>query len=493
MPEDKVNYSKLGLKAGLEIHQQLDTRKLFCNCPSILRKDEPDYTIYRKLHAVAGESGEVDVAAKYEASLGKEFVYQGYNDNVCLIDLDEEPPHQINFEALKIALQISLLLNCNIFPITQIMRKTVIDGSNTSGFQRTLMIARDGWIETSSGKIGIQSICLEEDSARPGILSEENSLEDEGKTRIWKLDRLGIPLIEIATSPELKIPEQIKEAALKIGEILRSCKVKRGLGTIRQDLNISIKGHDRVEIKGFQDPDLMIKTVDLEIKRQLEDISKGKKKGEVRGALEDGTTKFNRPLPGADRMYPETDLPLLKISREFINDVKKTLPSLRQDIEKELKEKGLNQEMAKLILKNRKINEFNELVAILDNPSLISKMLLIFPKEIASHEGIEIERVEERLNMEVLAFILEKIKEKKLNESQIKEVIKRVLNGTRVQDAVVFKKHDKHEIEETIMKMIKEKPGLNINAYMGLAMKELELSGKLTGKEIMDIIQKFIK
>ena len=160
-----IDYAELGLKCGLEIHQQLDTFKLFCNCPSLLKQSEPDFIVKRKLHAVAGETGGVDEAAVYEAGKEKEFLYEGYN-TTCLVELDEEPPHLINQEALKIALQIALLLNCKIFPITQIMRKTVLDGSNTSGFQRTVLIARDGWVETSLGKIGIDTICLEEDSAR---------------------------------------------------------------------------------------------------------------------------------------------------------------------------------------------------------------------------------------------------------------------------------------------------------------------------------------
>jgi len=183
-----IDYEEVGLKSGIEIHQQLDTRKLFCNCPSLLRKDEPDFQVERKLHAVAGEQGKVDVAATYEASRSRDFIYQGYDTN-CLVELDEEPPHELNPEALKIALQISLLLNAKIIPITQIMRKTVIDGSNTSGFQRTVMIARDGSVETSSGRVGIESIYLEEDSARP--VSKE-----KGRV-VWRLDRLGIPLIEI--------------------------------------------------------------------------------------------------------------------------------------------------------------------------------------------------------------------------------------------------------------------------------------------------------
>src|SRR3989344_4421306 len=153
---------KIEIKSGIEIHQQLDTQKLFCSCPSILRQDTPEHIIERKLHAVTGETGEFDEAVKFEARRERKFIYEGYDDNTCLVEYDEEPPHEINPEALKIALQISILLNCEVIPYTQIMRKMVIDGSNTSGFQRTLLLAKNGYLETSEGRVEIQSICLEE-------------------------------------------------------------------------------------------------------------------------------------------------------------------------------------------------------------------------------------------------------------------------------------------------------------------------------------------
>src|SRR3990172_2742836 len=366
-----VNYGELGLKCGLEIHQQLDTFKLFCNCPSLLKQTEPDFRVKRKLHAVAGESGSVDEAVAYEAGREREFLYEGYN-TTCLVELDEEPPHLINPEALKIALQVSLLLYCKILPITQIMRKTVLDGSNTSGFQRTVLIARDGYITTNYGKVGIDTICLEEDSAR--------IIDKKGKTVIYKLDRLGIPLIEIATAPEIKSPGQAKETALLIGDILRSCKVKRGIGTIRQDVNLSIKGGKRIELKGFQDIRNIETALTNEVIRQKGLVESGNSKSEVRNVLPDGTSEFLRPMPGAARMYPETDLPILKISRDMINDAKKNLPQLRADAEKDFKKFGLGEEMIKLLFKYNKMDEFRELLQTMNNPSLIAKILLVYPK-----------------------------------------------------------------------------------------------------------------
>jgi len=515
----EIDYEKIGFKCGLEIHQQLDTKKLFCNCVSVLRKDEPDFIVHRKLHAVAGESGEVDVAAKYQASLDREFVYQGY-DTTCLVELDEEPPHEINKEALKIALEISLLLNCRIIPLTQIMRKMVIDGSNTSGFQRTVLIAEDGYVETEEGRVGISAVILEEDAARivapqaytkearepakagPEKFSEKIFTKGKKNERIYRLDRLGIPLVEVVTAPDVKTAEQAKNVSLKIGEILRSCNVRRGIGTIRQDVSVSIKGGERVEMKGLQKPELIISTIDNEIKRQIELVEKKKSVAEVRRGNPDSTTSFLRPLPGSARMYPETDLPLLKISRKMIDDAKKTLPKLREEIEEELKNRGLNQEMIKLILKQdrrssigssskeakpkqNKLEEFKELLEIVDNPQLVAKTLLVFPKEIGSKI-----KIKNKLGKDILIFVLENFKKGKIKEGQIKESLERIAKGEEIHNAIKFHGIDLRDIEEKIMKLVKSKSGLSEKAYMGLVMKEF--AGKVDGKTAIGIIKKYV-
>tara|TARA_Y100000310_G_scaffold293467_1_gene323067 strand:+ start:13891 stop:15330 length:1440 start_codon:yes stop_codon:yes gene_type:complete len=474
------DYKKIELKAGLEIHQQLNTNKLFCNCPSILRSDEPEYTIKRKLNPVIGETGKIDIAAAHEKSKNLEFNYQVFDTN-CLVELDEEPPHEINQGALKIVLQIAHLLNCKIFPVTQIMRKTVIDGSNTSGFQRTVLIAHDGYIETSEGRIRIETIALEEDSARKTLKKPDE------KQITYKLDRLGIPLIEVTTYPDLKTPEQVKEAALKIGEILRICNVKRGIGTIRQDLNISIKSGKRVEIKGFQDPKMMIKTIKAEISRQEECIKKKICKSEVRRALPDSTSEFLRPMPGAARMYPETDVPLLKISRDKINESKKSLPKFSSENKKYLSSLGLNEELIRLVIKEKKLEDFKTLNHIIDNPALIVKSLILFQKEIARKEKKSIEEVSKILNTDVLEIVLENVGTK-ISENDVKTVLKKIFSGKTIEEAL--EKPDIN-LEEEIQKMIKKKPGLNNGAYMGLIMGKFK--GQISGKEASEIIKKVIK
>lgn len=476
-----IDYKKIGFKSGLEIHQQLNSHKLFCNCPSILRKDSPEYEIRRRLHAVAGESGGVDVAAKHESLKDVEFFYQGY-DTTCLVELDEEPPHEINKEALGIALHISLLLNCTIVPIAQVMRKTVIDGSNTSGFQRTVMIARDGYLETSIGRVGIEYVYLEEDAAR--IVSEE-----KGK-KVFRLDRLGTPLVEIVTAPDIKNAEHAKETALVIGDVLRACKVKRGIGTIRQDINVSVKGHPRTEIKGFQDPKVFVSVVDNEIERQLANLGRRNLRAEVRGANTDNTTRFLRPLPGSARMYPETDLPLLKISKKMIDEAKRTLPQLRSEVEEDLKKQGLNQDYIRQLFKQDRVNEFREAYYNLPKSNLVAELILVFPKELSKRKNKKLEEVNEVIDSNLLE-VIGLVNKKKIKEKDIKRVLEGLVDGKSLDEAIKIERVDVSSIEEDIHKLIKSKPGLSANAYMGLVMKEFK--GKVDGKEAMEIIRKFVK
>jgi len=297
-----MDYGKIGFKCGLEIHQQLSGKKLFCDCPAINSDKKPDVRIKRELRAVAGETGIVDAAAKHEMKKHRTYIYVGNTEDTCLVEFDEEPAHPMNKEALTTAVVVSQLLNAKIVDDIQVMRKTVVDGSNVSGFQRTALVGYGGYIDTSLGKVRISSICIEEEAAQ--------KLKQEKDFVTYKLDRLGITLIEIATDVDVKTPEHAKECAEKLGMILRSTgKVRRGLGTIRQDVNISIKGGARTEIKGFQDLKSIPKVIEKEIKRQQELIKKDKKISmEVRKAEPDFSTTFLRPMPGSARMYPETDV-----------------------------------------------------------------------------------------------------------------------------------------------------------------------------------------
>jgi len=257
-----LDYASLGLVCGIEIHQQLDTAaKLFCGCPTRIREvEESDHQFFRYLRPARSELGEIDRAALEEVLVTRKFIYKSY-DSTCLVEADEEPPGELNPEALEIGLIVSRLLSMKIADEVHTMRKIVIDGSNTSGFQRTAYLASHGSIDTSCGRVGMETICLEEEAAR--------IVEDRGDEVVYSLDRLGIPLVEICTSPDIVSPAHAREVAGRLGMILRSTgRVKRGLGTIRQDVNVSIRGGARVEIKGVQDLNLIETIVAVEAERQ---------------------------------------------------------------------------------------------------------------------------------------------------------------------------------------------------------------------------------
>ncbi len=519
------------MKCGIEIHQRLDSLKLFCRCPSVIHEDKGQGEVVRRLHPVASELGEVDIAAQFEYLKGKEYHYHTYDESTCLMETDEEPPHPLNNNALAIALEIALMLNSKPVDELQIMRKTVVDGSNTSGFQRTSLLARGGFVETSKGKVGIQGICLEEESS--GIVSGEEA----GKV-YYKLDRLGIPLVEIATAPDMVDAEHVKETAEKIGAILRATgKVLRGIGTIRQDVNVSVEGGARVEIKGAQELAALPKIVEAEVKRQekliaireelkerkaklgdaklvdvsgifsktqakivrktldgggavvavklngyagilgtelypnrrfgteMSDYAKSaasvggvihsdedlkkysfsdeetsavkKKLGvsesdafvmvaakkdiaeraliaafarakdatgnlheEVRKVLPDGvSTAYMRPMPGAARLYPETDIAPVRITKEMIAEARKKLPEMPEVKLAKLK-KTLSEELAEKMMKSRNLQLFEKLVGMGIEPSLAATTL---EETVVSlrREGVAVEDIREEKIVEL--------------------------------------------------------------------------------------------
>lgn len=290
----KLDYRALGLKVGLEIHVQLDTgRKLFCHCRPELKNTEPDFRIVRRLRPAMSELSAIDPAALWEFRKMKTIMYEGYNDVTCLVELDEEPPHEPDEESLLLALAISKAFNAKIFDEIYVMRKVVIDGSNVSGFQRTMVVAHDGLAVFPNYKVPIWTISLEEDAAR--------KVEEKGDLVVYRLDRLGIPLIEVSTGPMEYPPASIAEVAWLIGRtIMNTRRTKRGLGSIRQDLNISIAKGAKTEVKGVPELSLIPKVIELEVLRQVnllkirdELINRGLSKDQYTPDLVDVTEVFS--------------------------------------------------------------------------------------------------------------------------------------------------------------------------------------------------------
>jgi Glu-tRNA(Gln) amidotransferase subunit E-like FAD-binding protein len=477
---DKIDYKALGFKCGLEIHQQLNTHKLFCNCASIVHDNNPKIVAKRKLKAVVGETGKIDAAAAHEQEKSKQIVYGGCEDSYCLVELDEEPPHSINEEAVEIAIQVSKLLNMDLVDEIQFMRKIVIDGSNVSGFQRTALIGMNGFIETSKGKVNVPLLCLEEEAAKKVESKDKDSVA-------YRLDRLGVCLLEIATDASIKDPEHAKECAEIIGMILRSTnKVKRGIGTIRQDVNVSIKGGVRVEVKGFQDLKSIPKVIDYEIKRQLNAVKKGVKLNkEVRKAESDFTTSFLRPMPGGARMYPETDILPLIISKELYDSIK--IPELISDKKNNIINKfGLDAGLVDDII--RREIDFSIWVKKYNNiePKFIASVLVQIPKELKRKEGLDVDKLNDGDYDEILGYLNEsKISKDVVQDLFLKKIKKEKIN---LSD---YKGVDDLELENEIKKIINEKPDLNMGGYMGLIMAKFK--GKVDGKKASNIITRLIK
>ncbi|MBT3304043.1 Glu-tRNA(Gln) amidotransferase subunit GatE [Candidatus Woesearchaeota archaeon] len=472
-----MDYNKIGFKAGIEIHQQLEGLKLFCNCPAINSDKKPDLKAERQLRAVVGETGEVDVAAAHEMAKEKRFVYVSNSEDTCAIDYDEEPPRNANEHHLHTAIMVCKLLNADVVDELQVMRKTVVDGSNVGGFQRTMLIGKNGWIETSKGKVGIPTIFLEEEAAQ--------KLKSPDATVKYKLDRLGIALLEITTDASLKDPEHVKETATAIGMILRSTeRVKRGIGTIRQDVNVSIKKGDRVEVKGFQDLKSIPKVIAKEIERQQKLVSEDKEvKKEVRKANPDFSTTFMRPMPGGARLYPETDILPIRITKDDIEKIK--LPELLTEKSLKLeKEFGISDVMAKEVLK-QKIDLSKYVKKFKLKADVIANIIINVPKDIKSRLGIDSSKLNETDFMEVL----EKLDKDEISKDAIEDVLVMKCEGKKV-DYSKFKKADSADLEKGISEIIKEKPGLNPGAYMGLVMAKFK--GQVDGKKAMEILKKLL-
>jgi len=240
------DYDRIGFMSGLEVHQQLKTKeKLFCHCPAGIyqKPDEFDAEVIRHMRPTLSELGEYDGTALMEFKTKKEIVYRISNRTACTYDVDDTPPFPLNREALDIACEISLLSRLNIVGEVHITRKQYLDGSIPTGFQRTAIIGVEGEIQLRTKKIRLIQLSLEEDSCR--------EVSDIGHQRIYRTDRLGMPLIETVTYPDFKNPDEVREGADYIRFLNRSTgKVATGIGSTRADVNVSCRGGTRVEIKG---------------------------------------------------------------------------------------------------------------------------------------------------------------------------------------------------------------------------------------------------
>jgi glutamyl-tRNA(Gln) amidotransferase subunit E len=633
--EEKFDYQALGLKVGLEIHQQLDTsHKLFCSCPTDLTEAEKGDEFPRWLRPTRSETGEVDVAALFEYRKGRKYSYQAPSGHYCLVEADEEPPHPINREAIVIALAVAKALGSTIVDEVHVMRKIVIDGSNTSGFQRTAIVALGGKITVNGKDYGIQTIVVEEDAAR--------KVGERGQVVDYRLDRLGVPLIEIATAPDMHTPQEAKDVALAIGMLLRMTgAVKRGLGTIRQDLNVSIVGGAKTEIKGVQELDLIDRIVEYEVMRQVNllrirdemrargiterdldqepvdvtDLFRGTKskviaraleaggkvlavrlprmKGllgtyvqpgrrfgteiadyvrfwsdvqglfhsdelpaygitaeevqavyralgadpaqdafamvaerperalkaisvilervrqalqgvpeETRAANEDGTTRYMRPRPGRERMYPETDIPHLLVTPDMLAEAEKLVPEPAEVKVRRFVEKyGMSRELAEKAVADPRLPLIEELIGRYGaslSPTLIASLIVVTMKGLRS-KGVNVDSISEdkieglvrllaegRVAKEAAEAILAKMAE---DPRLGPEEAAKALGLTRLGEEEVRRVID--EVVKENLELVRQKGEASFGPLMGRAMERLR--GRADGKLVAELLRSRIR
>lgn len=628
----RVNYKEVGLKVGLEIHVQLDTeKKLFCPCPTRPLRSGSQVVFQRYLRPAKSEVGEVDPAALLEWKKGKTYLYTAPINQSCLVEADEEPPHPMNEEALLVALAVAKALNMRTVDEVHVMRKIVIDGSNVSGFQRTALIAFNGYIVVEDKKIGIQTLCLEEDAAK--------KIEERESEVHYDLDRLGVPLVEIATAPDIDTPDLALKTALKIGQLVRlTGKAKRGLGSIRQDLNVSIRYGAKTEIKGVQHLYLIPRVVENEVERQIRlleiraelqkrgvsqgdvkpsvlDVSKvfektssklikkalsqpegavlalllpgfkgllgkevqpGRRFGtelsdyakvwggvggiihtdelpgygisdeevnklyseiggdpkrdavvivadtrtraekaliavaqrasyavvgvpeETRAANPDGTTRYMRPRPGAARMYPETDIPPIIITRELLARADKYVPEHPDLKYKKLVEvHGLSESLALSLLEDLRLDLYERLAETYGKRVPYSVIASIFTNTIPAlrREGIPVDELDESTLEDVVKALAEGLVAKEALPDLLSYLAKNP--GTSVNEAVKamgIKAMQVHDLDALIVHVIEankerllSRRDKAFTIVMGEVMKTVR--GKVDGKLVAERVK----
>ena len=259
---EQLDYEAVGFISGLEVHQQLATaHKLFCRCPAGLYTEDHDGEVLRHMRPTLSELGEYDGTALMEFKTRKEIIYLLNHLNVCTYEMDDTPPFLVNQEAIDVAIELCLMMNMDIIDEIHVARKQYLDGSIPTGFQRTAIIGVNGWLPFKGRKLTVTHVSVEEDSCR--------EVSDKGHRIVWRTDRLGMPLTETVTGPELRTPQEVRDAILLCGMTARSTgRVRTGMGASRQDVNVSVRGGNRVEIKGVPKAGYAVRLVHNEGIRQ---------------------------------------------------------------------------------------------------------------------------------------------------------------------------------------------------------------------------------
>ena len=635
--ENKNLYEELGFMSGVEIHQQLLTKsKLFCHCPAGKYTTKCDAKLLRHMRPTLSELGEYDGTALMEFKTKKEIIYLLNKENVCTYEMDDTPPFLVNQDALDIAIEIALLLNCQIIDEMHIARKQYLDGSIPTGFQRTAIVGLEGYVPFNDKKIGIIQLGFEEDSCR--------EVSDVGHRITYNTDRLGIPLIEVVTYPDMKTPNEVAEVIRTLGRILRITeKVRRGIGSVRQDVNVSIRGGTRIEIKGVpqiswvpslthtealrqkalldirdilkakhitRNEDLITLDKDLtsalkstklevlrnalkqghsirgiklsgikeilnfqtqpglnfttelmgrvrviacldqlpilyttenwpfyenrvqdlkkiknefqmgdndavvicwgphddtitatkEIRLRLEDAIKGVP-SETRQANLDGTTDFERILPGADRMYPDTDHPPTRILSERVERIKAGLPSFSWEREKKYVSYGIPRDSARELAISKYAKLFDRIEKQIKIDMKLVGIVLTQKMKALRRKGVAVNDINDDKIIEIFEAFSKSMYAKEYFPNLLQQI---AIDTEKTVESIILENHIKPVSEKEIIDAIakaleiswkknrqKIDKSFKVSFYMGKVMKNF--IGKVDGAKVLKLLEPKIK
>lgn len=630
-PFDKMtdeDYKLVGFKSGLEIHQQLLTeKKLFCRCPAGKYNHKFDAEILRHMRPTLSELGEYDGTALMEFKTKKDIIYHINRETVCTYEMDDTPPFEINEQALDIALEIALLYKSATTDEIHIARKQYLDGSIPTGFQRTAIISIGGIIPYKNREINIIQLSIEEDSCR--------EVSDHGHRRVYIADRLGMPLIETVTAPDMKTPFEVAEVGKILSNIVKSTgKVRTGAGAAREDVNVSVTGGTRIEIKGVPslkriplltyneamrqwnllrlkeellnrnitpesftskhdnitrilrktkylpisnalNEEMIIGSVilrgfkgllnwqtqtetyfskeisdrvrvvaclttlpniihsdstsetisiaewqkvkkavgaaendtvvivwgnEMDVNTAMKEIAIRAKEAaigipsETRQALKDGTTGFERILPGPERMYPDTDLPPKRIRQERIKKIQSQLPGFFCDRVKRYTELGVPVDLIEPLAISELANLFEEVVSKWKlNPKLSAVVLIQYPKRLKKM-GLKFNS----LDSNILKDILKAYKDGLIAKEGILNVmydsvksgyfeVKNLPSKIIAKDVTTIIKSCETELNRKKLYNIEKRDFVLKGLVMG------KVRGRIDGKEATDLVSKFMK
>ena len=634
-PED---YDAVGFKSGLEVHQQLLTRrKLFCRCPARCYSRDYDAEILRHMRPTLSELGEYDGTALMEFKTKKEILYRVHRDTVCTYEMDDTPPFMIDETALDIAIEIALLLRLNLVSELHISRKQYLDGSLPTGFQRTTILGVDGWIPYKDRRIGIAQLGLEEDSCR--------EVSDIGHERVFLTDRLGVPLVEPVTNPDMKTPQEAAEVCEVIRGLLRTTgNVRTGRGAGREDVNVSVRGGSRSEIKGVSSihhiplllyneamrqwallriretlekrgvtpqtlstrdydvtklvaatqyypvrqaldngqtvrcvvlerfagilsektqtdttfakevsdrvrvvaclttlpniahSDAASETVSAEVWKTIRHRAKASPDDaivlvwgsevdsrtacsevtlrakeategvprETRQALRDGTTGFERILPGPERMYPDTDLPPVAVSPDRVEKARTRLPEPPWDREARYSRLNLPPDIYRVLLVSRRYRLFDRVTGELGVNPVFAGVAIIRVGRALHREGLPIGG----LSDEELFSVFKAYREGRFAKEGLPEILREMIRRRQAADAEVsvgevldalgYKPVEKHAVKALAIELVHKtefqnmyNPGSAHRHLMGQLMAELK--GKADGGVVAAVLEEELR